>query len=203
MPLTLQEVATKTGQSYDLLKKHAQRGRIKTYKEGGRIMVADADLDAYLASQELGAVVEVAGRPATIYGRDLGNTISRLPTSVQSALLEAMPTSKNGAGHPELVEKAVANLGPGYVHQSVPEVDPEDPHCGFPVGYRHASSPRWGRTSEDTWELNGATLTWTGLFWVAGGSWANSDRSFGEGISPASPHAEMRPLTPNAAQKSK
>lgn len=189
---TLKEVADKTGRSEAVLRKHMERGKLRTTKEGGRTVVDGDDLDAYMTSEELSATA-VAVLTSPDVPREIGNMIARLPRRVAESILMAMPTSKKVTGAPELVDKAMRGLAKN------PPADEgsDDPHFGHPVGFQHAESPRWKRTTSTTWALGDAKWSWNGLEWEGGGS--RDGQSLGEGISPAAPASDRRPIAPSKA----
>ena len=57
--MTLTAAAEATGIPYDTLKKHAQRGQIRTSKDAdGRPMIAQEDLEVYVAARNLTAAID-------------------------------------------------------------------------------------------------------------------------------------------------
>lgn len=198
MSITLQEASTRSGVAYALLKKHAQRGKLRTSKDGPRLLVEEADLDAYLAAEKLGrTAAAVEGQPVAVIAREFGNAIASLPSHVQAAILEGMPTQKSPGGSSAPFKKAVEGIPKRVAAPDVPE--DVDPHRGFAVGHQHRHAPRWKRTSSSTWSLDGASWSWNGMFWEGGGS--RDGQTLAVGISPAAPMADYRPIQPSKAVK--
>lgn len=196
---TLQEFAAETGVAYATLKKHAQRGQLKTRREGARIFIADEDAETYMVAHGLEKAADAVrefGSEGEAAVREVGNVIARLPARVQTAILEGLPTTKK-PGSPDAFLKAAAAV------PQLPEVSGEsdDPHFGRPIGYQHAESPRWKRVSESRWSLNGSSWDWNGLFWEGKGD--AEGRAIGEGISPSNPFSDQRPLGPSSAKERK
>jgi len=106
--LTLQEVAKRAGRSYDLVKKHAQRQRLRTTQRDGRTVVTEADFDAYMASETLEQAAEAlrSGKSPEEVQADLGTVLMRLPQTVKDAILAGVH-----AGSPEPVKAALKALG--------------------------------------------------------------------------------------------
>lgn len=196
---TLQEFAAETGVAYATLKKHAQRGQLKTRREGARIFIADEDAATYMLAHGLEKAADAVrefGSEADAALREVGNVIARLPARVQTAILEGLPTTKK-PGSPDAFIKAAAALPqlPGVSGES------DDPHFGHPVGYQHKESPRWKRTSATTWSLGESSWIWNSLFWEGAGE--AEGRALAEGISPANPYSDQRPLGPSSAKERK
>jgi hypothetical protein len=103
-------------------------------------------------------------------------------------------TGKGGhAGKPETFLKAIEG-----VPRNPPLEEPDedvDPHGGHPIGFQWAETPRWKRISESTWAIGNAKWIWNGLGWEGAG--AAAGRELGEGISPANPYSEKRPVAPS------
>lgn len=201
MSHTLQEVAKATGRPYAVVKKHAQRGKLRTTKEGRAVVVTDDDLALYQASEGLERVaVElrvVEGDTTSLReaSGEAGNAIARLPPKVAQAILDGIPrTGKGGhGGSPEPFRKATRDIPrPEIV---IVEPSDEDPHAGHPVGFAWKENPRWERVSPLTWAIGEASWTWNGMGWEGSGS--NKGKTLGVGISPASPYSERRPLSPS------
>lgn len=197
MSHTLQEVAQITGKPYAVVKKHAQRGKLGTTREGRAVLVSDDQLAVYQSAEALDEVADAlrasngTGTPQLV---EAGNVIARLPPPVLTAILEGLPLMgkpKPRAGGPEPfreASKGVAHKGP------VSEPTDDDPHNGKRVGFAWRDAPRWRHSSETTWSLFETTWTWNGLLWEGGG--AAEGRTLGEGISPASPYSHLRPSSP-------
>lgn len=184
---SIAQIAEMTGSSEGTLRQHASRGHLRTMKQGTRSVVTQPDLDAYLSAEALVATVPKVRATNADVPREIGNMIARLPKAVGDAILEGLPTTKR-AGSGEAYRKAVAKL-PQY-----PAVaDSGDVHWGYPIGYQHKTAPRWKRVSESTWNLDGASWSWNGFEWEGGGSRDNVP-PLGDGVSPASPYADQRPL---------
>lgn len=199
---TLQQVAQLTRQSYMVVKKHAQRGKLQTVVQGRNRVVTEDGLAAYQAAEGLERVAEGVRGPETDQNalktlreasKEAGNAISRLPPKVRDAILDGMPkTGKGGhAGKSEPFRNAVG----GEIRDAevLEEPDDDNPHGGKPVGFQWRETPRWKRTSESTWSLDGALWTWNGLMWEGGGK--AEGRSLADDVSPANPYADKRPMT--------
>jgi excisionase family DNA binding protein len=193
--ITLQQAAQVTGVSYPTLKKHAQRGKLRTQRgdDGRSIVVDESDLEAYMAVEHTTKAMEAAtGEPMPVYVREIGNVIQRLPNKVIEAILAGMPVAKPpkaGSSAPFLrAIEDIPRTPPG------PEAPADDPHFGYPIGYQHRAAPRWKRSSASTWSLDGASWSWNGLFWEGGG--VHEGRNLEDGFSPANPDSVMRPLSP-------
>ena len=183
---SLSEISKATGVSEVVLRQHVSRGQLRADKAGGRLMVAQADLDAYLATREVSSTAKALKAPSADVPREIGNMFARLPSSVVEAILGGMPTAKKaGSGD------AFRKLSEQLPHQPVPEAS-GDPHWGFAIGYQHREAPRWKRVSDSTWSLDGVSWRWDGYEWVG----SKPDATLGMGISPASPWSDQRPLAP-------
>jgi hypothetical protein len=195
MPLTLPEAAEKAGVSIATIKKQQQRGQIRATKgDSGRLEVSEDDFALYLASRGLLEASETAEKgmpelPKLVH--DVGDVFGALPAHIADAILAGV--AHKGGASPEPFRAAMEGLG-NETSRQIAEPSAEDPHASCPIGYRHVSSPAWGRVSELTWELNGGTYTWTGLFWEGGSVF--DGRVLDEGISPASPYSDKRPSAP-------
>lgn len=189
---SLKEASEKTGRSETILRKHIERGKLRATKEGNRSVIDSKDLDAYMTSEELSATA-VAVLTSSDVPREVGNMIARLPRPVAEAILMGMPTSKKALGSPELFDRATRSLTRNRPSMQ----DNDDPHFGYPVGYQHTEAPRWKRTSNTTWSLEGAKWSWNGIEWEGGGS--RDGQSLGEGITPAHPASDRRPTPPPKA----
>jgi excisionase family DNA binding protein len=187
--LTLQRAAERAGIPFETFRKAAQRGHIRTVREGERVLVESDDLDLYLATQKLKEAIPLAQTDTERFIRDVGNAIARMPTQIQQGILEGIGHGKVQAS-PEPARRAMKAFPKT---QEAPPHEVDDPHFGNPVGYRHSSRPAWKRISASTWRLGDATWSWNGLGWEGGGSAAG--RALGDGISPASPYADQRPMT--------
>lgn len=197
MSHTLQEVAQITGKPYAVVKKHAQRGKLGTTRDGRSVLVTDDQLALYQSAEaldELSDAVRASNGTGTPQLVEAGNVIARLPSPVLNAILEGLPLTgkpKPRAGGPEPfreASRAVPHKGP------VAEPTEDDPHNSKPIGFAWRDTPRWKRTDETTWSLSGTTWTWNGMLWEGGGS--AEGRTLGEGISPASPYSHLRPSSP-------
>lgn len=90
--LTLQQVAEETGLNYALVKKHAQRQKLRTFHEGDRLFVSEGDLAAYLATEVMGKAVDAAvGQPAETVAREFRNAIASMPFQIQRAVVDGVP----------------------------------------------------------------------------------------------------------------
>jgi excisionase family DNA binding protein len=105
MTHSLAEVAEKTGRSQAVLRKHIERGKLRATKDGGRTVIADEDLDRYLATEELERTAHALVTTESI--EPLGTLLVRLPISIQQAILDGMPSGKKQGG-PEPFKAAVA-----------------------------------------------------------------------------------------------
>lgn len=164
---TLQEISRTTGIEVSTLKKHAQRGKLKTSRDGTRVMVDDADLEAYLASEEVARTADsVRGKSMDDVADDISSMIARMPQSAKDAILRRMTTERPKAIRDvKLMSVAlVSDPLPGQEFKVV-KPEPTDAHFGFPVGYQHPDDPKWKRVSETAWRLKGQTYSWNGLFW--------------------------------------
>lgn len=188
--LTFSEAAERANVAEATLRKHAQRGKLVTKRVEGQVVISEEALAAYQA----GVTLVAAGR-AIQSGREIGNLFGNLPTPVRDAILQAMPTQKKAEGHPELVDKAFR----GIAHHGPVDEESDDPHFGHPIGYQHKTSPRWKRINASTWSLGGATWSHNGIMWVGGG--LREGKELGEGVSPAAPAADRRPLAPSEPVK--
>lgn len=197
MTHSIPEAAAILGISYATLRKHISRGKIATTTIDGRARITQEAIDAYVAQRDLStAVREMTGKEPVKAGLEFGNSISRLPQTVRDAILDGIPTTKRQGG-PEAFRKATKGLN----RREVPEVpETTDPHRGFPVGHRHADTPRWKRIDGDTWSADGSSWTWNGLFWEAGGK-IEGRGPLPDGISPADPNSDRRPLIPSTQVK--
>jgi hypothetical protein len=90
--MTLTAAAEATGIPYDTLKKHAQRGQIRTSKDAdGRPMIAQEDLEVYVAARNLTAAIDRAeGEPAAVFSREIAAAFGGLPASLKQAIAEAV-----------------------------------------------------------------------------------------------------------------
>lgn len=80
MSQSLLEVSRATGIHVSVLKKHVQRGKLRTTKEDGRIMVADEDMVAYLESEDLlRAAKRSRGQPIEVVESELAELLRRFP----------------------------------------------------------------------------------------------------------------------------
>jgi len=189
MTYTISQIAKMTGRSEATVRQHLSRGRLRASREGGRTTVSQADLDAYLSSEELVATApKVRGAAGADVPREIGNMINRLPPHVAEAILDGIPTAKRQGGPDAFNRIAVT-----FATHDVPE-ESDDPHWGFPIGHQHADSPRWYRASASTWQLGEARWSWNGINWEGGGSRAGV--VLDEGLSPAHPWSDGRPLAP-------
>jgi len=196
--LLLKDAADKAGISYAAMRKDAERGKIKVKRDGNRTVTTDEDLAAYMASKGLAKLADTLGdtKAVTAGVRELGNIWANLDPKLQAAILDGIPKTSNGkvsGGNAEAWKRATK----GRREVSVTEESP-DPHFGHPVGYRHRQTPRWGRISESTWELDGATYSWNGLVWEGGGK-AEGRVLSDDNVSPAAPASDRRPLAPSKA----
>ena len=191
--LTLAQAAKDAGVSYQVLKKHAQRGKLNLGRdEAGRPTIESEDLEAYLALERLGKLsTEAAGKTSAVIARDLGNVIAGMPQFIRDAILDGIPQGgeKRRTGGSEAYQKATAGLDVDRVVDPFPD----DPHHGFPIGYAHDTVPKWARVNSSTWMLGSASYSWNGFMWEPGGT----AKSIGDDISPASPYADKRPLQPS------
>ena len=201
MSHTLQEVAKITGLHYAVVKKHAQRGKLKTSLEGRNRVVSDDDLAAYQASDALDklsdALRDVDGdvKELKIASGEAGNHISRLPSHIRDAILNGMPKTGKG-GHVGRSTDYLTAIEGVPTNPELEEPDEDvDPHGGRKIGFQWAETPRWKRVSESTWAIGNAKWTWNGLGWE--GSGAAAGRELGEGVSPANPYSSKRPLAPS------
>lgn len=191
---TLAEVATATGQSLAVVRKHAQRGKLHTEHRGTTLVVTDEAFDAYVATDGLrdaADAVEASGRV-----REAGHHIARLPSRILEAILAGTPKEKKKVGDSVAFREATA----GIPAPATPLVEPDDdnPHGAAPIGHQWIDSPRWKRISEDTWALGAtARYTWNGMFWEGHGT--VEGRQLGDGISPAHPFSHLRPIQPSKA----
>ena len=189
---TLSEAAEITGRSVSTLRQHIVRGRLIAEKDGNRTLIPSDRLDAYMSAETLIAAVPMV-RISTNVPKEIGNMIERLPPKVIEAILEGLPTSKKaGSG---TAFRAISETLP---HQGLP-VESEDPHWGFSVGHQHVDAPKWKRMSANTWSLGDGRWSWNGIGWEGGGS--REGVILEEGMSPASPFADQRPLAPSEAVK--
>jgi excisionase family DNA binding protein len=101
---TLAEAAEKTGRSQAVLRKHIERGKLRATKDGSRTVIADEDLDRYLASEELERTATALQVTESL--EPLGKLLSRLPPAIQQAILDGMPSGKKQGG-PEPFLKAI------------------------------------------------------------------------------------------------
>ena len=196
MSHTLQEVASITGKPYAVIKKHAQRGKLGTIRDGRSVLVTEDQLALYQSAEALDGLSDAVrarngtGTPALI---EAGNVIARLPSPVLNAILEGMPLTgkpKPRAGGPEPfreISKTVAHKA------QVPEPTDDDPHGSKPIG-SHGVTRRAGSGPATRRGACGVTWTWNGLLWEGGGS--AEGRQLGEGITPASPYSHLRPSSP-------
>lgn len=199
---TLKEAAEISGASYATIRQDAARGKLKVTKDGNRTTVSQVDLHAYMASKglrKLADMVEAGAEPAKVTAevRELGNIWGNLDPKLQGAILDGIPRTSNGkvsGGNSEAWRRATR----GRPEASEIVETSDDPHFGHPVGYRHRSNPKWGRTSESTWELEGATYSWNGFVWEGGGRVAGRVIE-DDNISPAAPASDRRPLAPSKA----
>lgn len=201
MSHTLQEVAKITERPYAVVKKHAQRGKLQTVLEGRSRVVTEEALAAYQAAEGLertAAALRVVNDDLTELREavgEAGNAIARLPSHVLGAILDGMPKTGKGGHSGRSTAFLEAKEG---IPSKEPPVEPDeevDPHGGRPVGFQWGEAPRWKHVSESTWAIGKATWTWNGLGWEAGGSIVG--REIGEGISPANPYSEKRPMAPS------
>ena len=201
MSHTLQEVAKITGLPYAVVKKHSQRGKLRSMLAGRTRVVSDDDLAAYQAAMSL---EKVAGELRTVDGDtkplktaslEAGNHIARLPSNIRTAILDGMPKTGKG-GHAGKAEAFLASIE-GVPHREPLEEPDEDvdPHGGKPVGFQWDEAPRWKRVSETTWAIGQAKWIWNGIGWEGAG--AVDGRDLGEGVSPANPYSQKRPLAPS------
>lgn len=197
---SLAEVAERTGLGIETLRKHVQRNKLRaTRGDDGKYSVKDADLELYMAGDlfaSMTAAAHDAAKPAPEAVRELGNIFGQVPTNILNAILSGIPHSSNkgtSPGNPAAFLAATKGMPPG------PPVieDSEDPHFGHPIGYAHEVSPRWKRISESTWELDKARWSFNGFGWEGSGS--ADGRELAEGISPAAPASDRRPLAPSKA----
>lgn len=197
--LTLKEAADKAGISYAGIRKDAERGKIKTTRDGQRTMVSDEALAAYMASKSLVRLSESIasnGKMSNLTAgvRELGNIWANLDPKIQQAILDGVPRTSNGkvsGGNSEAWRRATK----GRRERPVVEAS-DDPHFGHPIGYQHHTTPRWKRTSESTWSLGDVTWSWNGLVWEGGGAAAGRVIS-DDSVSPAAPASDRRPLGPS------
>ncbi len=189
--LTLNEVAERTGQSLETIRKHAQRGKLVTSKSGTSVTVSEAAFDAYLAASGLRKAADKVERTGKV--REAGNILAKLPDHVARAILDGLPTSKK-PGNGEMFKKATRNVSKNV---EMPEPSDEDPHNSAPIGWQWSESPRWKRVDENSWKLGSAVWRWNGLAWE--GSGTVEGRMLGDGISPASPYSDKRPMEPSKA----
>ena len=193
MTLTLQEVAQRTGRPYAVLKKHAQRGKLITHRDGARTVIEESDLEAYLLSEHLSEAVDRAeGQPLDTVTREVGNTIGRAPQFVIDSIIAGIPTQKK-PGSSTAFKTAIESIPKRQIEDVSGPVDPDDPHCGFPIGWIHQFQPKWARVNSSRWSLGDAWYVWNGIFWEGGG--VREGVILGEGQSPASPYSDCRPLS--------
>jgi len=186
--ISLQEAAARSGLPYQTLKKATQRGQLRARHEGARVFVDEDEFTAYMTSKQVSKAFDEAPDAQSAF-REVGNVIGRLPSHVQTAILEGMPTAKK-QGSPEPFRKAIESVPK---HPAVASISGY-PHFGHPIGYQHAESPRWKRTSESTWSLDGSSWSWNGFMWEGGGE--AEGRTLAEGISPGNPYSDLRPSGP-------
>lgn len=191
MSYTLAEVAAKTGKSQVNLRKMIERGQLEAEKAGGRVMVTEEALDRLLGAQILEDAADEVRLGNT---HEVGNIFARLPNQIANAILAGIPQSGSNPKKPG-DSKAWQKATEGIPRHVYPETDPDDPHMGFEVGHRHRTSPRWTRSSKNTWSLGDASWTWNGFLWEGGGS--KVGMTLDQSISPAHPDATMRPLAPS------
>ena len=188
---TLGEVATKTGQTLETVRKHVQRGKLVATKSGSAVTVSDEALDAYIASSGLRqAAMKVE---ATQQVREAGNVIAKLPVHVVEAILAGIPMGKKKVGDSVAFQRATADLP--MTETGVVEPTDENPHGGTKVGFQWQEAPRWKRVTENGWKLGDAIWAWNGLGWEGQGSMEG--RVLGDGISPANPYSAKRPMEPS------
>lgn len=201
----LTEIAEQEKIPIERLRKHIQRGKLKaTRQEDGRYTITDGDWATYLTVEKLGEVGEslqetvVPAKKLAQQVREIGNLFGNLPPAIANAILAGMPTTKKPGGDPEGVAKAFEAAGARPNPPDLVETS-DDPHFGHPIGYQHKASPRWKRVSASTWELDGAKWSWNGFGWEGSGTVA--DRTLGEGVNPAAPAVDRRPLAPSKPVK--
>jgi excisionase family DNA binding protein len=183
---TVGQVAKLAGVNEATVRQHIVRGRLIAEKDGGRTLITQAALDAYLTEDALVETAAEVRKPGANVPREIGNMLARLPAHVAEAILAGIPTAKK-AGSPDAFNMAIEQLP----KREVPEEE-GDPHAGYPIGHQHLEPPRWKRVSDSTWRLDDAAFTWSGSQWVG-----TRDGAFlGEGISPSSPWSDRRPLAP-------
>jgi hypothetical protein len=171
---TLQEVARETGVDIAVLKKHVQRGKLRSVKDGARTMIEDDALEAYRTSEELAKVAEgVRGQPMATVTRDIGSLIAGMSQSARDQILRHLSSEPQRKPRQTVETNSV----------SAAAVDPKDVHFGFPIGYAHPNDPKWKRITASTWKLGGQKYSWNGLFW-------EPDCVFG---SPSNPDPRKRP----------
>lgn len=188
MSHTLSEVAEKTGRTQAMLRKHIQRGKLRAQKDGTRVIIEDADLDAYLGSDIL---EEAAAAAAAGNAREIGNSIARLPPRILASILDGIPTQKK-AGSPEPFRNATNDVPKTAFADNIDG----DHNWSFPVGHQHVDAPRWKHVKTDVWAIGEKEYSWNGWWW------AGSDGvEIGEAFSPAHPDAHFRPLAPGSKVK--
>lgn len=202
MKLTLQQAAERANVGYEAMKKHAQRGQLRTSKDGagGRLVIDSDDLDAYVATGAMADAVEASqGKDGPGVAREIASAITNMSPSIQQAILDGIPSpSAKRLGSSEPFRKA-REREPVNRRANIDEAAAEaarklGPHCGYPIGHVHTFAPQWYRSSESTWRLGGASWSWNGYEWEGGGVRAGA--SLGDGISPADPDADRRPSAP-------
>lgn len=200
MKLTLQQAAERAGITYEAMKKHSQRGRLRTTKDGSSSVIDSDDLDAYIATGAMAdAVAAAQGKDGPGVAREIASAIQNMSPSIQQAILDGLPSpSSKKLGGSESFKK-VRDRQPQNPAAAQIEAEAETaralgPHCGYPIGHQHEYPPRWYRSSESTWRMEGASWSWNGFEWEGGGMRAGA--TLGEGISPADPDADRRPSAP-------
>jgi hypothetical protein len=176
--IPLIQAAKITGIAYATLKKQSQRGQLRIKMIDGRTYVEEEDLEAYMATREFADIHDrIVGQPLSKVADEAGSMVKRLPQTVRRAI------------HGGVVADG---------RHDEPDRISLDPHHGFPVGYKHKEDPKWWHVGEQTWELGGASWTFSPSpvtlgagTWIGGGK--NSGQELSKEFSPANPLSIYRP----------
>jgi len=99
---TLHEVSASTGIDIAVLKKHAQRGKLRTTRGGRRVLVSDDDLLAYLMSEEVARVADrTRGEPLEVVRVEvdrLADRARRIEVSRKVRLTHSVDGSSSTSG---------------------------------------------------------------------------------------------------------